>query len=68
MRVRMYILTAVLSAIWLCQSLVEAYRAGLLFTWYNMLFALCLLCVVAHCAYSAYTLAKHSKNTKESDS
>lgn len=52
-RARLYALTALACAIWLAQSLVEAYDDGSIWSWANIIFSLCLAVVIGYTAYNA---------------
>lgn len=52
-RARMYALTSVACAIWLVQTCVEANTTGDLFSWSNIIFAICLVAVTVYCGINA---------------
>lgn len=63
-RARLYAITALACAIWLVQNCVEANNNGDLFSWYNIVFILCLVVVTVYCGVSAV----RGWTTKSSDS
>lgn len=67
-RAKLYAITALASAIWLVQSLMQAHDDGTLTHWSTIVFSICLLAVIGYTAYCAVTDWGATERTEDAES
>ncbi len=66
-KARFYGLTSIVCTAWVIQTIVQAVKAGTLWTWLNLIFYISMLLVIIYTGLSAYQMWKADKAAKNSN-